>query len=129
MKQALIFSLKVWLTAVFVTPLLLKLFWMIINESSGSNVIGALIIFGGVLSIPSVLLLFLTSLVLIRQVIATHSIKLILSLAGIILSYLPIWFLNGRQFILDNFMLNFFVGYTVIVIAGIWFYKLKPGNA
>ena len=129
MKQAFIYSLKVWLTAVFITPLLLKLFWMIINESSGSNAVGALIIFGGILSIPSVLLLFLTSLILISKAITVTSMKLILSLAGIILAYLPVWILNGRQFALDSFMLNFFVGYTVVVIAGIWVYKLKPGNA
>ena len=128
MKQALIYSLKVWLTAVFIAPLLLKLFWIVTNESSGSNAIGALIIFGGILSIPSVLLLFLTTIFLVRQTITVNSMKLILSLGGLILTYLPIWFLNGRQFVLDSFMLNFFVGYTVIIITGIWFYKLKPGN-
>ena len=125
MKEALIYNLKVWLTAVFITPTLLKLFWMIIGESSGSNAVGALMIFGGILSIPSVLLLFLITLFLIRQIITVNSMKLILSLAGVILTYLPIWFLNGRQFVLDSFMLNFFVGYTVCIIAGIWFYKLK----
>lgn len=125
MKQALIYSLKVWLTGVFLAPVLLKLFWMVSGESTGSNAVGALILFGGVLSIPCVLLLFLSVLILTRQAIAVNSTKLILSLIGIILAYLPIWFLNGRQFWLDSFMLNFFVGYTVTVIAAIWFYKLK----
>ncbi|NHA07771.1 hypothetical protein G7092_28490 [Mucilaginibacter sp. HC2] len=126
MKQALIYSLKVWLTGVFLAPVLLKLFWMVSGESTGSNAVGALMLFGGVLSIPSVLLLFLSVLILTRQAIAVNSTKLILSLIGIILAYLPIWVLNGRQFWLDSFMLNFFVGYTVTVIAAIWFYKLKP---
>ncbi len=125
MKQALIYSLKVWLTGVFLAPVLLKLFWMVSGESTGSNAVGALILFGGVLSIPSVLLLFLSVLILTRQAIAVNSTKLILSLIGIILAYLPIWVLNGRQFWLDSFMLNFFVGYTVTVMAAIWFYKLK----
>ncbi|MBB6111858.1 hypothetical protein [Mucilaginibacter lappiensis] len=126
MKQAVIYSLKVWFTGVFISPVLVKLFWMIIGESSGSNAIGALMLFGGILSIPSVLLLFLSVLILAKQAIAINLMKLILSLIGIILTYLPIWFLNGRQFGLDSFMMNFFVAYTVIIIAGIWFYKLKP---
>jgi len=125
MKQALIYSLKIWLTGVFISPVLVKLFWLIIGESSGSNAIGALMLFGGILSIPSVLLLFLSVLILTKQAIEVNSMKLILSLIGVILTYLPIWFLNGREFGLDNFMLNFFIAYTVTVIAGIWFYKLK----
>jgi hypothetical protein len=121
MKQALIFSLKVWVTAVIIGPLL-RLFTMrIIGQISHSDteLLEISLVIGGIVSIPSWLLLFLAT-VQINKIAFTLAVKkLIITFIGIIFTLLPF------QVLFVGVPSEWSIYYCIVIVAGIWFYKLN----
>lgn len=130
-NNALAYSLKVWLTAVFLGSALLAVFigfqatpevGSLISQIAFVMIITTL--YGGAFSIPGLTILLLSSWGLCNVSLTNINRKLILTgigvLSGLLAFFVAIW--------LDVLRLsdrNFTLPYFVTTIAGIWFYKLK----
>jgi len=134
MKQALIYSLKVWLTSVIVAPLLNVL----IMKTLGFHVGEILSIKDGLsawittsivamsYSIPSWLLLWLSTYKVSKYETALVTKKFILSLVGVALTCVPVWILFFNVVAMTGYIVIWSTGYGLPIVAGIWYYKLKP---
>jgi hypothetical protein len=125
------YSIKVWLFTVIVSPLLLFLILGLIinlakwNEILGSwPIIGFMILYGLVLSIPAMLLFWLIQ----RKLIITfndNKAKLILS----VYSFISVWitfYIFDRGFIERGFQQIFWaVTYSLTIVIGVWIFKLS----
>jgi hypothetical protein len=121
MKQALIFSLKVWVTAVIIGPVLYILTTRIMGQVSHNDIelLEISIILGGVLSIPSWLLFFIATVQINKVTYILVAKKLIITFIGIVFTLLPFYtFFKGTPS-------EWSICYCVVIVAGIWFYKLN----
>jgi hypothetical protein len=133
MKQAFTYSIKVWLTAVVLGPVLDVLVEFILHPRYFDGVkaelgfIGYSIPYGLILSIPSLFFL-LTTLVIFEYTSAVVLTKrIVLSIVAILLTYTPFYLLfysadDIRWF--DTFL--WASSYCMIIVGAIWFYNLKP---
>jgi hypothetical protein len=133
MKQVFIYSLKVWLTGVVLSPILYVFVEFVFQPryfdgfKAELGFIGYSIPYGLILSIPSWFFL-LTTLVIFEYTSASLLTKrIILSLVGSAVAFAPFYLLfysseDIRWF--DTFLWGF--SYIIIIVASIWFYNLKP---
>jgi hypothetical protein len=125
MKQALIYSLKVWLTSVTLAPIILSL---LLPNPEGTSidlpVLFLTIFIGAFMSFPSATLFYVASRAVNENKILTS--KLLLTLLATFLTYLPIWIHSDFKIRYDKVTLVILSSYCAVIIAGIWFYKLKP---
>ena len=136
MKQALIYSLKVWLTSVLLGPLIPGLISAVhVNDTLGFGravsgfVIWLLFAFisGLVLSLMSFLLLLFTTATLLKTNLATLVQKLLFSVIIPVYASLPFLLVQDyQQYSPANKVL--IISYMVVVVIGIWLYKLEPVN-
>jgi len=130
MKQALIYSLKVWLTAVFTAPFLILLI-SILKESEtvqgGGKFVFAVILFSLFMTSPCWFILFQSAYYVDRWFERIMVKKLLLTLIGIGLSFAPffVYFDKNIPARRDNIMA---LCYSFTITAGIWYYRLKPLN-
>jgi hypothetical protein len=126
------YGLKVWLTSVVVSPILYILIEVIINpgyfESVPSRM--AFIVFsipyGLILSIPSCLLLLASIYVFNRMSLPISTSKIWLSITGIILTLIPFVIMYHSYDIERRpAVIPWAISYCLVIVAGIWFYKLK----
>lgn len=97
--------------------------------STVTGILGGIAFFiyvGFVLSIPSWLLLWLvTALLVIKSNQSINVKKLILSAVALLLSFLPLCFLLGKQSnAYDSELFGWVIVYASIIVCGIWLYKL-----
>lgn len=133
MKHAFIYSLKIWLTSVFLGPVLYVVVEGLVDFKKFDGVkgqvgfIGYSIPYGLILSMPSWFFLLCT-LVIFEYTNAKNLTKLIfLSIVGVSLSYAPFYllFFNDDDFKWsDNFI--WAGSYCLIIVSGIWLYNSKP---
>lgn len=126
MLSSLKYTLKVWQTAVFAAPVIPMITLSLPAESIDSAVMTWLYfsIFGMLFSIPSALILWLsTYLMRLCKMLTVIQIKALLTLISIALTLLPfIWFGFGN---VSNWRDAFIpIIYALTIVAGIWFYKL-----
>jgi hypothetical protein len=135
MKQALIYSLKVWLTSVTVSPiiivLLTKTLWhRMYRFDSLGNIFGywgMMIYLASILSIPSLLLLWLSSWQVTRYKATLPFRKWLLSLIGILLTATPFYIVfHSEESVRVEELAIWMSSYSLVIIAGVWLYKLKP---
>jgi len=133
MKQALKYSLKVWLTSVVFSPVLFILADTLVHPRQNSGLKGSLgfiaysIPYGLVLSIPCWLFLFLTAGSLIYRSFKMINKMLSLSSLGIILSISPFYLMfRGDDEGFDLYSLLWSLSYASVIIFGVWFYELEP---
>jgi len=126
------YSLKVWLTSVILSPILYVLVDSVLNPKYISGLLGIFgfisysIPYGLMLSIPSWGLLWISCIFINKRTATVRLKKIILSIIGAILSLLPFYLL----FHLDDDnahedVITWSICYSVIIIAGVWFYKLS----
>ena len=131
MKQALIYTLKVWLTSVtlgavaVVAPMMSGLDSELGFEQGVSFML-TIILFTTVLSFCSWLLLFLFTYLLIRVNFKVTRIKIILSLIGFILALATILLVTHGSWNDEIVKPSEIIPYPVLIVAGIWFYRLEP---
>src|ERR1700761_9764460 len=109
MKPALIFSLKVWLTALFGAPLLIAIGSYIydgLKDPDPFSSVVLFIIYGLLFSAPSWLLLWLAAHLLLKTKLSDTNRKFILSVVGFVLTLLPFCMAFQPGF---NFNTAFFV--------------------
>ena len=135
MKQALIYSLKVWLTSVVLSPIIDVLVEFIAHPryfdgfKAELGFIGYSIPYGLILSIPSWFFLLTTLVIFEYTNAAVRTKRIVLTVVAAILTYAPFYLLfysadDIRWF--DTFLWGF--SYCLIIVSGIWFYKFKPVN-
>jgi hypothetical protein len=122
------YTLKVWLSSVCVSPVIIILYESLRFKSipvgdEAAFVIFA-IIFGSIFSMPSAGLLWLTTHGVLKTSLSNEAQKTVLTFVGVALTGLPI-------FLFDNSSLNTDVGYVIIlyaatIVTGIWVYRLQP---
>jgi len=130
-NNALAYSLKVWLTAVFLGSLILTIFlnWPSFAERVSYvkqvTTVGIVItLISCVFSVPSLIILLLSSWSLCNVSISNVNRKLILTGIGG-LSGLLAFYVANLNHVLRLSDLGLIFPYVVVVIAGTWFYKLK----
>jgi len=128
MKQALEYSLKVWLTSVLAAPFLVLIIGLLGHMVDGLGIAFAVLMLGALLSIPCFLLLLLACRCLIRWQRNVVVIKVELTMIGVLLTYAPFLIINDYAFLLNRDQLSrpFFLLYSLLIIFGIWFYTPKP---
>ncbi|MDB4905039.1 MAG: hypothetical protein JWQ63_4320 [Mucilaginibacter sp.] len=129
MIQAFIYTLKVWWTAAIVSPILILIFLPNQNHSDNSQdfIITCLVVFvGAIYSVPSAILFYLTS----RWVnkLKVYLQKLILTVVSTVLTYLPFGLIKGIRLEFDNSTIVLLGSYYIVIVAGIWLYKLMLVN-
>jgi hypothetical protein len=132
MKQTVLFSLKVWLTSVIISPAL-YLFYDAFRVHSKTNFEGGIgfilfsILYGLILSSLSWLILWLSTFSLLQLNYSTLVNKIWLSIIGTGLTILPFLLLFGSDDPITYVTtVPWALSYNIVIVAGIWFYKLKP---
>ena len=119
------YTLKIWLSSVVLSPLIMLASSIFIANTNVDNVfiLAILFFFGALLSIPSIILLNVCCSQLITRSNGLFKLKVLLTGIGILLTYAPLWALMGFKF--NIYDLQFFWPYFLTIVAGIWFFKLK----
>jgi lysylphosphatidylglycerol synthetase-like protein (DUF2156 family) len=135
MKQALIYSLKVWLTAVVVSPPLYLIVEAMVNKHNQTNLEGGVLfvlmslVYGLLLSIPSYLLLLLAVYFSTRRMESGWVIKMFLTLVGMVLSLIPFQLIFGQDDAITQVVtIPWAVCYCIVVVISLLLYELKPLN-
>ena len=117
----MIYILKIWLSTVIVSPLLIYLLLFIFEGSQSFDVylMIYMIIIGAVFSIP-VVLIQLAFLLSALKVTSIKTIKIGLNIIGILSAFI---LLNISS---DELLAPFI--YSILVTASIWLFKLKENN-
>ena len=149
MKPAIIYSLKVWLTTSILTPILITLMHCYFLASNHLNpfhnpkvfhreLLHLITMIEGtcIFMVPLGLGLYYSVILLNKRSIRSVAIKGYLSIIGVTLAVLPdavflfymIWSNPDSPFITITIIgfTHAMVCYALSVLAGIWFYKLKP---
>ena len=124
------YSIKVWLFTVIVSPLLLFLILgLIINSAKWNEIldsymmIGFMMLYGLVLSIPSMLLFWLIQRQL-KNNLNENKTKLILS----VYSFFSVWitfYIIDKGFVERGFQQIFWIViYSLTIVIGVWIFKL-----
>jgi len=125
MKQALTFSLKVWLTTVLVTPFVIALTEALHGKDytvSGFFLFVVLgIIFGALLSLISFGCFYCVTIFIKGTSLKIKIQKVILSLLAIAFIIVPFMFL--QLFGIDHLFISC-LHYCIVVLLCIWLYKL-----
>lgn len=122
--NAFLYSSKVWLTAIFITPFVQYLIDSFTSPygSNGFWVFYSVSI-GVILAFPSLILFWLLMLCLKKLASITVLVKLLLTIAGILLSVLMFYFSsNQQQFSTES--QYFPIPYLIIIVCSIWMYEL-----
>lgn len=130
MKQVLIYSLKVWLTSVLISPIIFILIEITFKTRSFIDVNSVLgfiaysIPYGLVLSIPSWLLFFACIYNISKFIRNLLTIRLIVTLVGSVLSLLSFYIIFHRDDDTTG-VIPWALSYCIIIIAGSWFYAFN----
>jgi type IV secretory pathway VirB3-like protein len=125
--NATYYSLSVWLTSVILTPIIVTLYLARKENMPPDKEIGPMMLmWGGIFSIPSLLILGLTCHYLVNRFHTVKAVKMVLTVISVILTYAPFWVINRFSFKDDSGTVSlFFLPYCLTIVAGIWFYRLK----
>ena len=124
------YIIKIWLTSVTASPILL-LIWatLTVGPKQGSDftLLFVIFLFGAVLSFPSLMIFYFVVRFALSKVGNTLQLKVILSIAGVLLTYIPFLIIDGFHPLLDVDQLSrmLFATYGSMIIVGIWFYNIK----
>src|SRR6218665_730025 len=124
------YTIKVWLFTVLLSPLLLLILGIFINNSKFGEILGFwpmlffMIIYGAFLSAPAMLLFWLIQKKLTEKFSVNNS-KIILSFY----SFISVWI---TSYIFDKGLLErgfqqifWVIIYSITIVLGIWFFKIK----
>ena len=118
MKPVLVYTFSVWITSVLLGPLIYYPMQLIMEPQYTHHFTYTLYAF--FFSLPSFFLS--TVIVLFVRTIPTSQLvkKLILSVAGVVLTAAPLYMMDGGQQ-----TLAYFIAYGSITVIGIWVYRLS----
>ena len=124
MKQARVYSLKVWLTAVLIGPVFLGTYQAIVYDGGFVWWVVFGVLFGGTLGAPSLVPLWLAAEWLMNT---TTKVTCKLCLSVLIIPLAALAFFIG--YLLIRFPVNTIyltIPYIFVAMVAIWLFKLKP---
>lgn len=134
MRSPFLYALKVWTAGFILSPCILILHALLIDpkwpDVQGSDLKAALeimllfMIYGCILSLPSLVLLWYCSKKLVATKWNRIKIKALLSVIGIILTLLPFYWGGPFGMSLEKGMISISICYDLVIIAAIWYFKL-----
>jgi len=132
MNRTLQYNIKVWLTSLLISSILAVLMNLRYARSIHdvfnifAMLIGVpfLILMMGVLTTPSATIMYFSTIYLFKHDVNVLSIKLILSVLGLLLTFLSISIFGDFQFTEDFFITA--SPYFLSVVISIWMYRMKP---
>lgn len=127
MQQALIYSFRVWLTSVFLPPVISDFIFVFFDRGAVLDIITLYTIQVMVslfLSFCSFLLLFIFTYLFAKQSFKERSVKIMMSFIGFLLALAPIMWLTKGDIDLDRDLV-YYLPYPLVVVGSIWFYKLQ----
>ncbi|MEO6149616.1 MAG: hypothetical protein ABIN95_02870, partial [Mucilaginibacter sp.] len=128
--RAFIYSLKVWKTSIFVSPLLIvfitKLQVDLRIDEANSMFVGGIIL-GFLFSIPSFMLLWIATYLVTHTHLKWGNKKTLLSFLSVALVLLA-FSLYGRLRGLPRGEACLIAVYSIVAVTSIWLYKLKLGR-
>ena len=133
--RALIYSIKVWITAVLVGPFALELLVALMHLGSlradvgWSSYLLWFWMYGGLFSIPSALLLWVVSFFVCRTSWAVGVKRIWIAAASVPLVVLSLLFLTGGHWKNVQDILFIEGVYYLVIIAGVLFYRLPGPDA
>lgn len=118
MKDSIIYSIKFWLLSVIVAPILIAL------STSNVDLFLLFLVFGFIFSIISWVIITLIIYQINRFKLTTTKKKIIISIFGILLCYIPFYLTFGPN---DEDMTQRFIYlyYMIPLVIGIWMFKMK----
>lgn len=130
MKQALIYSLKVWLTTAIISPILIIIIRLMIDATLiHSHTSGLLVLYlfmlgtGLMLSLPSAILLWLMAYSIIISKVAVTFQRTLIAIVSFLLVCIPLIIIG---FMLDTRDLIYHIGtYYLVTVIAIAFYDWK----
>jgi|GEM_PF-3338017 len=126
------YVIKVWLTSVIGSPILLAIVSFIETASDfrpgDLGLFLVMFLFGAIFSLPSIILFYFSCRLSIDNIDNIFALKGLLSAIGLLLTYLPFLVINGFHPVLsaDQLPLKLFLMYGSMIIVGIWVYRIKP---
>jgi len=132
MKQAIIYTIKVWLTSVVLSPIAFIIADNLFHSNNRIGLYGSLgfigysIPYGLVITIPCWLILFLSAGSLVNRKLKMIYKKSIISVVGVALSILPFFLLfRGDDNGFDLYTKFWSLSYCTFIVGGIWLYEFK----
>jgi hypothetical protein len=130
-NQALSYSIKVWLTTIVFSPILSTLtilidarnFHDVINISMLLLGLPLTILLIGVITIPSAIVFYFSSLYLLKKDVTSFSAKIILSIIGFLLTCLSINIFGDFKF--TSAYLFIISPYLLVIMISIWIHRFK----
>jgi len=121
--KPLIYSFSVWITSILLGPLFYYPLQLIMEPQYPHRFTYSFTLYALIFSLPSFVLFML--IVLLVRVIPTNQLikKLILSVAGVVLTAAPLYLIDGG---LQT--LAYFIAYGSITVIGIWVFRLNAPN-
>jgi hypothetical protein len=132
------YSVKVWATSVLIGPIvLLFVAPLLAYRANGSffkiediELFIVIILMGAICSLPSFAVFYFISKVIINYFHNPLYSRLLLTVIGVLVIYLPFFLIDDGSFLLNIDILSrpMFTSYSIVLIASIWLYKLKQNN-
>lgn len=128
----ILYSTKIWLTSVLVSPFLLVIALMIEEGfgGAGNDALGFImmaIMVGFVFSIPCWIALMVAVRVVYNAEHEEHKFKSIINIIAIIIALIIFGFVFGGIYQPEGFA--WAIPYIITLTFGIWYYELKPKDA
>jgi hypothetical protein len=97
------------------------------KQASDFTLLFVIFLFGAVLSSPSLIIFYFVARFSLPRMGNTLLLKVMLSISGALLTYIPFLIIDGFHPLLDSDQLSrwLFTTYGSMIVVGIWFYKIK----
>lgn len=132
MKETLFYTLKVWISSVVLGPVMYSASDILFEPkrsddfSCSLSFIAFSVPYGLILSVPSFVILWLTTYGISRLKLSIMATKLWLSIVGTVLTALPFALIFGHDDPSGYLStIAWATSYSLVIVVGIWFYKLK----
>jgi H+/Cl- antiporter ClcA len=132
MKQTLIYSLKIWLTSVVLSPIFYTVYdaltrpKFIYNPRNEAEAYLYFLVFGLALSIPSWVLFWLSLHCINTQRWKPITTKLLISIVAVALTFTPFLMVYSLYDLSrDSSTIGVPICYSLLILAGVWYYKLR----
>jgi hypothetical protein len=133
LKESLLYSLKIWLTVIVISPIVAGLIQMYIDPEiySFADVMVGLcycIPAGLIFCLPSWLILWFLIRYLNKKELKMYSKKLYFTIASLFISILPFFIINPHTLLNSGYwpsILPWLISYSGVLIICIWLYRLR----
>ena len=121
------YTIKIWLTSIFMGPVLILAYFFLSHEPMDSvALIGLFIVFGWIFSIPAFLLLLVSNIFIFKKIQKESQIKILNQVLVIIFcvaTFMIILSTRSLESLIES--LIFQIPYILSLSFSVWFYRIK----